>query len=473
MSFRLIFEKKTFQFSFRIIHSFFLLFDFLIHFWFFKNKIIRTNSVQKMLHFGNLSVSSEPLTKRRGRPCAQERLNNELLEQHFNLLIKATADNQRERCGVIGDGGDQLMLDDTRIIPFVVKRQRRVKANVREKHRMQTLNEALEVLKQHLPPEWSLPVTTTLSSASNDHSNSSRNSSICGGNAKLTKIDTLRLATSYIQTLSELIRQDDESRLVMSSTMSHCSNPQTNINASSGTRCYTPPTGSTNSSSSSPNCATSALTTYSSMQHFDAPAAQVKSEPISQSSVFHDKRSLSSTSSSSSSSSSSSTAPASATLIQPNFSQPSSRHNNDNTCYYSPLAGSPFGSNFQQLSSTYHYPSRPSNCVDLPLPQSMQLPSCNYGYTSCATSSCHCHTNSSYNSNINNSNSSGTYSINSYNHNDNILNNNNSSSNINNNNNINCINNNLGCNNQLLFSFIQQQQQPNHIQADRVHYSAY
>lgn len=68
---------------------------------------------------------------------------------------------------------------DERVV--VVKRQRRVKANDRERNRMHNLNEALERLRKHLP----------------------------GGkdDNKMTKIETLKSAQEYIQTLSRILKE--------------------------------------------------------------------------------------------------------------------------------------------------------------------------------------------------------------------------------------------------------------------------
>uniref|UniRef100_A0A8C6MBT9 BHLH domain-containing protein n=1 Tax=Nothobranchius furzeri TaxID=105023 RepID=A0A8C6MBT9_NOTFU len=59
---------------------------------------------------------------------------------------------------------------------------RRIKANDRERHRMHSLNSALDALRSILP---SLPE-----------------------DAKLTKIETLRFARNYIWALSETLRED-------------------------------------------------------------------------------------------------------------------------------------------------------------------------------------------------------------------------------------------------------------------------
>lgn len=67
---------------------------------------------------------------------------------------------------------------------IVIKRIRRVKANDRERNRMHNLNEALDKLRKHLP-------------MSKD------------GDTKLTKIETLKSAREYIQSLSRLLLEAD------------------------------------------------------------------------------------------------------------------------------------------------------------------------------------------------------------------------------------------------------------------------
>lgn len=64
-----------------------------------------------------------------------------------------------------------------------IKRIRRVKANDRERNRMHNLNKALDRLRKHLP-------------AAKDES-------------KMTKIETLKSAQEYIQTLSRLLAETD------------------------------------------------------------------------------------------------------------------------------------------------------------------------------------------------------------------------------------------------------------------------
>ncbi|KAK4336770.1 hypothetical protein RND71_043857 [Anisodus tanguticus] len=70
-----------------------------------------------------------------------------------------------------------------------LKKNRRLKANDRERNRMHNLNSALEKLRQILPV-------------------SSSDDKISNGINKLTKIETLRFAGNYIQTLYELLQKD-------------------------------------------------------------------------------------------------------------------------------------------------------------------------------------------------------------------------------------------------------------------------
>ena len=71
---------------------------------------------------------------------------------------------------------------------ILVKRQRRLKANDRERNRMKNLNKMLQELKSLLPYEFE-------SSPSDD---------------KLTKIETLRMAAQYIYDLTNLLNSTDQ-----------------------------------------------------------------------------------------------------------------------------------------------------------------------------------------------------------------------------------------------------------------------
>ena len=139
--------------------------------------------------------------KRRGRPCASERYNNELMQQKLTSLINSNRN--------INDDFARL-----NVIPLIMKRQRRVRANDRERNRMQTLNEALYVLQQHLPIDFLLslnliPTQSLDSSISSDSNANSKSKSKKPQEPKLTKIDTLKLATKYIEMLTNFLREDD------------------------------------------------------------------------------------------------------------------------------------------------------------------------------------------------------------------------------------------------------------------------
>ena len=180
--------------------------------------------------------------KRRGRPCASERYNNELIQQKLADLINSPNTN-------VNDDFARL-----NVIPLIVKRQRRVRANNRERNRMQNLNEALVVLQQCLPLEFlnaNKNLITNLNNTSDSFSSSDSNSNVSKSKTKsvseatkLTKIDTLRLATKYIEFLTNLLRDDASSSNatispVFSSTSPSCSpswqasyTPQASLNVS-------------------------------------------------------------------------------------------------------------------------------------------------------------------------------------------------------------------------------------------------
>ena len=163
--------------------------------------------------------------KRRGRPCASERYNNELIQQRLTDLINSPCTNAND---------DFARLN---VIPFIVKRQRRVRANDRERNRMQNLNEALIVLQQCLPLEFlnanknliTNLNNTTDSFSSDSNSNASKTKTkVISESTKLTKIDTLKLATKYIEFLANLLSEDTNvvvSPIISSSTTSASCSP--------------------------------------------------------------------------------------------------------------------------------------------------------------------------------------------------------------------------------------------------------
>lgn len=79
--------------------------------------------------------------------------------------------------------------------------RRRKDANVRERRRMKTINDAFEGLRSRIPVRLQCPTSSSTSlSTSCTSSSDSR---------KLSKVHTLRLAVCYIQHLTKLIRSDD------------------------------------------------------------------------------------------------------------------------------------------------------------------------------------------------------------------------------------------------------------------------
>lgn len=101
--------------------------------------------------------------------------------------------------------------------------QRRA-ANVRERRRMKTINDAFEGLRSRIPfkMQWS---TSSPTSSPASLSTSSASSSSCSAAArKLSKVDTLRLAIRYIQHLTDLVTrsgEDHEATSTSGSSPSH------------------------------------------------------------------------------------------------------------------------------------------------------------------------------------------------------------------------------------------------------------
>jgi hypothetical protein len=152
--------------------------------------------------------------RRRGRPCAMERYHNERLQAQFSSLISQSS---------VDFDSDFAKLN---IIPFITRRQRRARANDRERTRMQALNEALDVLKSCLPLELLLrdfetenslkqkkAASLASASAATTNNNKAPSQGQCDTPAtntntqviKLTKIDTLKLASKYIAMLTRYL----------------------------------------------------------------------------------------------------------------------------------------------------------------------------------------------------------------------------------------------------------------------------
>lgn len=153
--------------------------------------------------------------KRRGRPCASERHNNELLEKRLTSLIHSEDEFTKSN-----------------IMPFIVKRQRRVRANDRERNRMQTLNDALNELKDHLPIDFLVSeLGSDLDNSGSIETNGKKNKKK-SNEEKLTKIDTLKLATKYIRLLTDILNEEnasDQNTVYTSSSGSSPVSPNVNF----------------------------------------------------------------------------------------------------------------------------------------------------------------------------------------------------------------------------------------------------
>lgn len=92
--------------------------------------------------------------------------------------------------------------------PSSKNRSRRTKANDRERHRMHQLNDAFDLLRNHIPLQ--LPATSEENTNTPSRPTEAASSRMTTA-LKLSKIETIRLAQNYIRTLSML--QDRTERL--------------------------------------------------------------------------------------------------------------------------------------------------------------------------------------------------------------------------------------------------------------------
>jgi hypothetical protein len=153
--------------------------------------------------------SNGTVARRRGRPCAVERLRNEIMQQKLAHMITSNQVPSNEFAKL-------------NILPIIVKRQRRVRANDRERNRMQSLNGALRVLRHHLPVELLMQESSLDLECNREPARrrepsekkskkSASSASSAASDSKVTKIDTLRMATRYIAMLSDMLRGDESS----------------------------------------------------------------------------------------------------------------------------------------------------------------------------------------------------------------------------------------------------------------------
>nr|XP_027200197.1 helix-loop-helix protein delilah-like [Dermatophagoides pteronyssinus] len=97
--------------------------------------------------------------------------------------------------------------------PPPLSKYRRKTANLRERYRMQEINDAFKRLQSVVPDIFSITNVGNATTAADECSNSSSSCSISTNNqnsmAKLTKINTLKLAVNYISALTQLLRQTE------------------------------------------------------------------------------------------------------------------------------------------------------------------------------------------------------------------------------------------------------------------------
>lgn len=152
-------------------------------------------------------------------------------EQHFTptqdgeMATDATKKPRRNRNRSNVKNGEVVMK---------IKKNRRLKANNRERNRMHNLNDALDALREVLPafPE----------------------------DAKLTKIETLRFAHNYIWALSETLRLADQVHGCSTSPMLIQDSPSSPSSSASSWSCTSP--SSSSCSSLSPASSSSDILDY-------------------------------------------------------------------------------------------------------------------------------------------------------------------------------------------------------------------
>ena len=156
----------------------------------------------------DMSIGVTNERRRRGRQCALERQNNELLQAQLSSMVSQSQ---------FDFDSDFAKLN---ILPFITRRQRRARANDIERCRMQRLNEELDVLKSMLPIDYLL---------TEEAESDGQRIGQCQSSPKLTKIYTLKLATKYIRILTELLNDNvsGASGNVDSSPVWSCSNTVT------------------------------------------------------------------------------------------------------------------------------------------------------------------------------------------------------------------------------------------------------
>lgn len=103
-----------------------------------------------------------------------------------------------------------------------LRQTRRLKANDRERSRMHALNAALDRLRQVLPV---VPSPSHVDQATPITGEDNKAEGGASKSARLTKIETLRYAYSYIRALSETLRTIDETEAVDSGVGMYCRSP--------------------------------------------------------------------------------------------------------------------------------------------------------------------------------------------------------------------------------------------------------
>lgn len=136
--------------------------------------------------------------------------------------------------------------------------------NARERNRVRFINNCFDVLRDHIPQELVATAATTLSPQS-----AANRSNV---NQKLSKVETLKLATLYIKQLTEVLNSDVEMKVDGSFYGSHASSSHSGcLSPSSPSSAFSSNSSSSSQYSISPRPPTSLAYDVSRLVHSNTP----------------------------------------------------------------------------------------------------------------------------------------------------------------------------------------------------------